>query len=247
MSDRISQKSLTVEPVVSKNGAWNVLQLVLVAVVILAIGLLAFGAHMTPYWEFDLSIARALQSINAPWFHALMIGVGFPGYPPQVYIWVLLVLGFFWFTGRRWEAVTFVLVTVGIGAVGLLVKVPVDRPRPSPELIQVANPALDGGKYSFPAGHVEVFVAIFGFFIYLILQASSRQWWHYALVILFAVLIIGIGPSRIYVGEHWFSDVVGAYLVGAVWLWVSIRFYEWGKDRFFKEKRVRASTVRANT
>ncbi|HZQ09664.1 MAG TPA: phosphatase PAP2 family protein, partial [Anaerolineae bacterium] len=78
--------------------------------------------------------------------------------------------------------------------------------------------------------------------IYLLLQASSRQWWHYALVILFAVLIIGIGPSRIYVGEHWFSDVVGAYLVGAVWLWVSIRFYEWGKDRFFKEKRARAST-----
>ncbi|HZQ05816.1 MAG TPA: phosphatase PAP2 family protein [Anaerolineae bacterium] len=246
MSKAISRTNAVIESGESKKGASNTLQFVLVAIAIVAIGVLAFAAHTTPYWDFDLSIAHALQSIQAPWFDALMHGVGIPGYPPQVYVWLAVVLLGLWFTGRRWEAVSLLFVTIGIGALGLAIKIPVDRPRPSPQLIQVANPALDGGKYSFPAGHVEVFVAIFGFFIYLIYKASPRQWWHYVLVVLFAVMILGIGPSRIYVGEHWFSDVVGAYIVGAVWLWVSIRFYEWGKDRFFKEKQASVSTARAN-
>src|SRR5581483_7789342 len=184
MSNSISQRNLAVEPVVSKKGAWIAVQLMLALVVIAAIGLLAFAAHTTPYWDFDLSIAHAIQSIQAPWFDALMRGVGIPGYPPQVYVWLVVVLLALWFTGRRWEAVTLIFVSVGIGALGLAIKIPVDRPRPSPEMIQVANPALDGGKYSFPAGHVEVFVAIFGFFIYLIYKASPRQWWHYVLVVL---------------------------------------------------------------
>jgi membrane-associated phospholipid phosphatase len=40
-----------------------------------------------------------------------------------------------------------------------------------------------------------------------------------------------IGPSRIYVGEHWASDVVGAYLLGSVWLAFSVLVYRWGARR----------------
>jgi len=38
-----------------------------------------------------------------------------------------------------------------------------------------------------------------------------------------------IGPSRIYVGEHWASDVVAAYSLGSVWLALSVLVYRWGQ------------------
>jgi undecaprenyl-diphosphatase len=42
-----------------------------------------------------------------------------------------------------------------------------------------------------------------------------------------------MGMSRIYLGHHWFSDVMGAYLLGSLWLALTIRFYRWGKTRYF--------------
>ena len=197
------------------------------------LAILAFAAHTTPYFDFDLTIARAAQSITAPWFDLLMRAVGAPGYPPQVYVEVVAIFLILWFARARWEAIGHAFASAGIGAVGLLVKIPVGRHRPDPSLIHVANPNLDGGKMSFTAGHVESDVAILGFLMYLILRNRDRPWWQNVLLIIFGIQIALIGLSRIYIGEHWFSDVVGGYLLGAIWLIVTIRFYEWGKGRFF--------------
>jgi membrane-associated phospholipid phosphatase len=51
-----------------------------------------------------------------------------------------------------------------------------------------------------------------------------------------------IGLSRIYVGQHWASDVLAAYLLGSVWLSLSILFYRWGKPRFFINQPVAKET-----
>src|SRR5438093_814383 len=48
------------------------------------------------------------------------------------------------------------------------------------------------------------------------------------------------GPSRIYAGEHWASDVAGSYLLGSVWLLLAITLYRWGKPRFFVTQPVAA-------
>jgi membrane-associated phospholipid phosphatase len=46
-------------------------------------------------------------------------------------------------------------------------------------------------------------------------------------------LVSLIGISRIYVGDHWVSDVIGAYLLGSLWLVFSVYIYRFGKTRFF--------------
>jgi undecaprenyl-diphosphatase len=51
-------------------------------------------------------------------------------------------------------------------------------------------------------------------------------------------LIALIGMSRIYLGQHWASDVLGAYLLGTLTLVVNIWFYRWGKKRFFVRQPV---------
>ena len=57
------------------------------------------------------------------------------------------------------------------------------------------------------------------------------------LMLFFGALILLIGISRIYLGQHWASDVVGAYLLGSLTLVANIAFYRWGKTRFFVAKR----------
>ncbi len=205
-----------------------------VYVIIAGVGLaaLAIAAHTTQYFNVDLSIARVVQSIQAPWFDLLMRGVGWPGYPPQLYIGLALIFLVLFFLVSRWAAVTHLFATVGIGALGLAIKMVVDRPRPSASLIHVANPGLDGGKYSFTAGHVESYVAILGFLLFLAYFSQNRSFWRTLALIVFGVMIALIGLARIYSGEHWFSDVAGGYLLGSIWLVLTIRFYDWGKSRF---------------
>jgi membrane-associated phospholipid phosphatase len=212
---------------------------IVVVLAVIAMAALAFAAHSVRYFDIDLSAARALQSIHAGAFDSAMRLVGAPGYPPQVYVEIVVLLVILWAVKLKWEALMEVFATVGIGAVGLIVKILVDRPRPTPDLINVVT-ALDNGKQSFPAGHVESYVAILGFLWYLsytLLPRNSVR--RLVELIVFGVMIALIGVSRVYVGEHWLSDVVGGYLLGGIWLWLTIKVYAWGKPRFFKSERTK--------
>jgi membrane-associated phospholipid phosphatase len=208
---------------------------VIIAGIVLAV--LAIAVHTTHYFDVDLVIARAVQSIQAPWFDLLMRGVGWPGYPPQLYVGLALIFLVLFFLVSRWAAMAHLFATVGIGALGLAVKMLVDRPRPSASLIHVANPGLDGGKYSFTAGHVESYVAILGFLLFLAYFSQDRSLWRTLALLVFGLMIALIGLARIYSGEHWCSDVVGGYLLGSIWLVLTIRFYEWGKSRFLVKRK----------
>jgi undecaprenyl-diphosphatase len=80
---------------------------------------------------------------------------------------------------------------------------------------------------------VLTYTAFFGFLFFLgytLLKPS------FARTILLAILggLVGfIGVSRIYVGDHWASDVIGAYLLGSLWLVLCVTIYRWGKTRIF--------------
>ena len=51
------------------------------------------------------------------------------------------------------------------------------------------------------------------------------RWWHYLVLFIPALLVILVGPSRIYLGAHWASDVLGAYLLGAFLLGIALWIY----------------------
>ena len=74
---------------------------------------------------------------------------------------------------------------------------------------------------------------VFGFLFFLaytLLKNSRRRT---LLFFIFGGMVALIGWSRIYEGQHWASDVLAAYLLGSVWLTLSVFFYNWGKPRFF--------------
>lgn len=82
-------------------------------------------------------------------------------------------------------------------------------------------------SFSFPSGHATVAVAFYGFVGYLLMRFT--QSWNRKVNIFFTTLliIIAIGFSRVYLGEHYLSDVWSGYLVGAMWLILAVSFSEW--------------------
>ena len=130
----------------------------------------------------------------------------------------------------RWEAVTSLVAAAGAAGLGQLVKLAVHRPRPGANLVNVIQQL---NSFSFPSGHVLTYTAFFGFLFFLGYTLLKPSWARTILLVILGSLVALIGLSRIYVGDHWASDVVGAYLLGSLWLALTVYIYQWGKTRFF--------------
>lgn len=191
---------------------------------------LAVFANMDAFFPVDLAITHFLQSLDSPVITGIMTVASWPGYTPQSFVLVALVAALLYFLGLHWESVVTLASTAFEELLNLLAKLIVHRPRPSAGLVHVVKRL---GNYSFPSGHVMFYTVFFGLLFYLVfvlLKPSRRRT---LLLALAALPVPLVGIARIYLGEHWFSDAVGAYLLGAIALIAVIQFYRWGKNRFF--------------
>lgn len=189
---------------------------------------LAVLAHRYAYFDWDLSLARRIQSVAVPGFKTLMIWVSAlgSGWTPVA---LVTVTGVALIVGRfRLEGI-ICLAGVGLGsAVERLLKFLSARPRPDRALVEVM---FEVRHESFPSGHVFFFVGFFGylfFLAYVLLRRGKTR--RLALVLLGAPVAL-VGLSRVYLGAHWPSDVIGAYLAGGIWLGLMIEVYRRLKPR----------------
>ena len=173
----------------------------------------------------DVTITREFQENKSPWLSTSMILVSaFGNFPLLVSAVVLITALIFWYFRLRLEA----LFIVGLSGVSLLlnvlIKLIVSRPRPSPSLVEIIQ--MSGGQ-SFPSGHVMSYVAFWGLLLSfgIILFKKKDGWWRYMLLIISALFVVLVGPSRIYLGDHWASDVLGGYLFGGLLLGVGLWIY----------------------
>lgn len=206
---------------------------------VMAFIVLAVLAKTIAYFTFDVTITRALQTFHAGWFDALMRALTWIGFAPQAWIITLGILVFLYASGLKWETVVAAASVLGISVLGLAIKVLVDRPRPSADLVNVINQLKD---YSFPSAHVLFFATFFGFLLFLAYTLLKPAWWRTLLLVMLVGMMVLIGPSRIYVGQHWASDVIAAHLLGSVWLVLSVLVYRWGKPRFFVNQPIAKET-----
>jgi len=195
---------------------------------------LAVGARIVPYFPIDLTITRFVQSYHGVTFARLMFAISWIGFLPQSIPIGLLPLVLLFVAGLRWEAIVGLFAAAAVG-VDTLVKLIVQRPRPSIDLVHVYR---ELSQSAFPSGHVLTFTALSGYFAFLVHTLLKPAWERTTLLIAIPVLALMMGLSRIYQGQHWFSDVMGAYLLGSLWLALTIRVYRWGKPRFFVDQPV---------
>jgi membrane-associated phospholipid phosphatase len=141
----------------------------------------------------------------------------------------------FWKKHLRLEA----LMTIGIAwtnaLVRTLIKQVVHRPRPNPLLVRRTK--LSQGK-SFPSGHVASALTFWGWLVALgMLRLERKRSWQRGLLSLPVLFLMLVGPTRIYLGEHWTTDVLGGYLFGGGWLCLALRWY-----LTLRNKRIRATS-----
>jgi undecaprenyl-diphosphatase len=199
---------------------------------------LAVVAHFVPYFPIDLTVTHAVQSYHGAFFDRLMYWVSWLGFWPQVIVLGAVTIVVMFLAGLRWEAAVGVFAGCGVG-VGTLVKLVVYRPRPTADLVHVFSELPSSG---FPSGHVLEFTSFCGFLAFLAYTLLKPSWGRTTLLLAFALFLLLMGLSRIYQGQHWFSDVLGAYLLGSLWLALTIRIYRWGKQRFFTHQPVAPET-----
>lgn len=92
--------------------------------------------------------------------------------------------------------------------------------RTRPDILRLIN--VSG--YSYPSGHSMISVCVFGYLIYYILKTYKNNYLKYLLTTILSIIIISIGISRIYLGVHYFSDIIGGYLVSSVILIIFIKY-----------------------
>ncbi|MGA2737972.1 MAG: phosphatase PAP2 family protein [Bryobacteraceae bacterium] len=160
---------------------------------------------MTP--AFDEPIRALVHAHASPALTVAMRAISALGEP--AFLIVLGVPVVFWLvrTGRTRAMLRFAIAIVGAEVLDQLLKLLFHRARPT---IFFGLPKPMG--YSFPSGHALVSFAFFGA---LVVFASPRRWWYY---IAAAVPIAAIGYSRIYLGMHYPSDVLGGWAAAAIWL-----------------------------
>jgi len=217
-----------------------VLFLVLLLIVTAAFGVLTFLVKTTPAFPLDLQITLGIQSINIPVFGGLMVAVSWLGFSPQSVIITALIIVLILDFGLQWEALVALIAALLSIGLNVLVKDLIMRPRPAATLVHVLATLTD---YSFPSGHVMFYTGFYGFIVFLAFTLLKPSWKRTLLLVFFGLLVLLVGVSRIYVGEHWASDVVGAYLLGALTLVAIIELYRWGKPRFF----IRQPVAKAET
>lgn len=205
--------------------------------------ILALAARTVPYFAIDLRVTKAIQSYHGPVIDNLMHGISWIGFMPQSLAVGLTPVMVLLFLGLRWEAMV-TLVAASSVAVSALVKAIVARPRPGIDLVDVVR---ELSTSSFPSGHVLSTTTLCGMLAFLTFTLLKPSKTRTVLCIFFVTLVLLMGPSRIYQGQHWFSDVMGAYLLGTVWLALAITLYRWGKPRFFVRQPVAPEAPAAQT
>ena len=97
-----------------------------------------------------------------------------------------------------------------------IIKFIMQRPRPTEFRI------IEETGYSFPAGHSMVSLAFYGYLIYLIYKYVKNKYVKWISIVLLGILICSIGISRIYLGVHYTSDVLGGFLISVSYLVIYI-------------------------
>lgn len=229
--DRAETLWLTLAPVV---GQLTLAVLAAVAAMYLFI-LLAHEMGEGETRQFDVATLQFLHAHRDPWLFAAMYWVSWLGGPhAQPYIFGLCILGFL--LARRFWPDGLTLLIAGVGGTALIYVLKRLFHRPRPEVI------FDALGYSFPSGHSFFALVLYCTLAYWLARDAPphRRWWTWAIAIA-ATLLMGF--SRMYLGEHFPSDVAAGYAIAIPWVWGCLAlpglFHRGGRNITPEEKRAR--------
>jgi membrane-associated phospholipid phosphatase len=185
---------------------------------------LAWWGHKHRQPLVEVAVTRLVQKKQPSFMRSVVLVVNtLTGSAVFLNLLAFPVAAVLWKMRLRLEAV-MTLASCWINVLGgTVIKQVVHRPRPHPPLVQVTKQSK--GK-SFPSGHTASSICLWGWLFALgLLSKNKRQPGRRALLSIPAAFVVFTGPARVYLGDHWATDVLGGYLFGGGWLGLALYFY----------------------
>ncbi|MEJ7654558.1 MAG: phosphatase PAP2 family protein [Chloroflexia bacterium] len=194
----------------------------LAALALLLFGFIAQEVYAGESLQLDRSAGYFLHGYSTPTLDSLMKFVSLIG--SAVVTIPLLLLSVTWLVVHRFarEAVMLVVTPTGSGLLNTVLKGSFERPRPALPWSQPIS------GFSFPSGHsMNSFAAYMSLAVVVWVVFGRRRG---VIALLAAVILVGaVGTSRIYLGYHYFSDVIGGFAAGLLWLLAATTAIEGGR------------------
>jgi undecaprenyl-diphosphatase len=176
---------------------------------------------------FDSSVIASIQGRESPMLTSLMKFFTFIGSAPFVIILSLLLLVFLYkVLHHRFELILFIAAVAGSAVINQVLKSIFHRVRPN------LHRLIDVSGYSFPSGHAMNAFTVYVIISFLLWRHIPSKLGRSILIFLSILMILAIGISRIYLGVHYPSDIIGGYFASGFWLAIAIWIFQ-----FYKEKR----------
>lgn len=190
----------------------------LALILFLVVSLLVMYERVT---DLDATVISTVQGWENPNFTRVMEAFSWLGSTTGVTVLAVVILLFLTFVlGHRKELILFITAIGGAALLNAVLKSIFQRDRPN-----IYRLAEETG-YSFPSGHSMVAFALYVVLIYLLWRHTGSKWGRVILIAAGSLFIASIGLSRIYLGVHYPSDVVGGYLASGIWLGLIIGIYQ---------------------
>jgi undecaprenyl-diphosphatase len=167
----------------------------------------------------DLTISRFIQHFQPDWLTGLLKAVSLL-MSPEILVVVGLGLAIVAYNRHRPTRAAMILIVTAGNILTPILKLWFDRPRPSASLINVLVTESDR---SLPSGHAMaawLFAVVILTLVWRQISTVGRWWLGLILLIMIAV----VGYSRLYLGVHWFSDVMAGYGFALIWTGISYFF-----------------------
>jgi len=184
--------------------------------------ILSIFVFFVPGFIIDREFSQEVQETQNHFLDNSMTAVSIVGNMPYSVIMVLCTAAVFFLFRYKRESL-FVILTGLSGAISTLIKLVINRPRPSEPLVRVLGKNL---QQSFPSGHVMFYIVFFGFITVLMFRlAAIPKFLRIFFASISVLMIFLVCFSRIYLGAHWFTDVLGGFLLGLLCLYFLSYFY----------------------
>ena len=179
--------------------------------------------------QFDYTIIEYIQSQISPQLTTIMKGITFFGGKTGVILGVLITSIIFFFYKKRYAV--YIILSSGLGALfNYYLKWLFQRERPD------FYPLIVEHGYSFPSGHSMASFIFYTSLAVVLAKVAKKKSLDVMIGILFAIIVLLIGISRIYLGVHYPSDVLAGFAAGGFWVCLcglTLNYYEF---RFAKKK-----------
>ncbi|TCS81290.1 phosphatase PAP2 family protein [Tepidibacillus fermentans] len=196
---------------------------------LLIFGLIAAFVSMDKVQWFDMPIIHWVQFFESPTVTTFMEFFTFVGSGKIVILIIILISIFFYtFLKHRTELVFFILVMLGSHLINKGLKLLFHRQRPSFHQI------VEEIGYSFPSGHSMAAFTLYATISFLLWKHIQSRTGRVLMIFFAVVMILAIGISRIYLGVHYPSDVLGGYFASGAWFVFCVTIYQWYLERKLK-------------